>query len=66
MHEERLTKFWQVLTGICVAMWLVVAAGTIKKSVKGTMFFAPCLGTDLFLKRIQARNPPDTEKGHES
>jgi len=40
-----------VLTGICVLMWLVIAARTAKRAVSGKMFFAPCLGTDLYLKR---------------
>lgn len=33
-------------------MWLVVAAGTIRRSISGKMFFAPCLGTDLFGKKL--------------
>jgi len=35
-------------------MWLVVTAGTVKRAISGKMFFAPCLGTDLFLKRAKA------------
>ena len=34
-------------------MWLVIAAGTVRGSLTGKMFFAPCLGTDLFLKKIE-------------
>jgi len=34
-------------------MWLVVAAGTVQRSITGAMFFAPCLGTDLFLKKLE-------------
>lgn len=29
-------------------MWLVVTAGTLQRSIKGQMFYAPCLGTDLY------------------
>ena len=32
-------------------MWLVVAGGTVLGAVSGKMFFAPCLGTDLYLKQ---------------
>ena len=35
----------------CVVMWLLLAAETMRRAVNGKMFFAPCLGTDLFLKR---------------
>ena len=35
----------------CIIMWLVVAAGTVRGAISGKMFFAPCLGTDLYLKR---------------
>jgi hypothetical protein len=41
----------QVLTGICVIMWLLLATETLRRVINGKMFFAPCLGTDLFLKR---------------
>ena len=34
-------------------MWLVVAAGTVRGVVSGKMFFAPCLGTDLYLKKAR-------------
>jgi hypothetical protein len=34
-------------------MWLVIAAGTVHRSITGKMFFAPCLGTDLFLRRMK-------------
>lgn len=53
--EELESRFFKVtscvLTGMCIIMWLVVAAGTIQRSISGKMFFAPCLGTDLFLRR---------------
>jgi len=56
--EECEFKFFKilscVLTAICIAMWLVIAARTIKRAASGKMFFAPCLGTDLFLKRAEA------------
>ena len=38
----------QVLTAACVLMWLVVAIGTVQRSISGKMFFAPCLGTNLY------------------
>jgi hypothetical protein len=34
-------------------MWLFIAARTVKRAANGKMFFAPCLGTDLFLKRAE-------------
>lgn len=36
-------------------MWLVVMIETVKRAISGKMFFAPCLGTDLFLKRAKAK-----------
>ncbi|KAJ5029044.1 voltage-dependent anion channel, partial [Bipolaris maydis] len=55
--EEFEFKFFKVLscvlTGICVVMWFIVAARTVKRAASGKMFFAPCLGTDLFLKRVE-------------
>jgi hypothetical protein len=45
-------------------MWLVVAALTIKNSITGKMFYAPCLGTDLFAQtKIE---PLDLEKDKEA
>ena len=41
---------------MCVLMWLVIAAGTVQRSITGEMFFAPCLGTDLFLRRVKAHD----------
>ena len=35
-------------------MWIVVAIGTVQRSITGKMFFAPCLGTDLFLRTKEA------------
>ncbi|KAF2434128.1 sulfite transporter Ssu1 [Tothia fuscella] len=53
--EEFELKFFKILacilTAMCVAMWFYLAARTIKRAASGKMFFAPCLGTDLFLKR---------------
>ena len=34
-------------------MWVIVAARTVKRAASGKMFFAPCLGTDLFLKKAE-------------
>ena len=45
----------QVLIGICVVLWLVVTAGTAKHAMSGKMFFAPCLGTDLFSRKQRAK-----------
>ena len=42
-------------------MWLVVAAGTIRNSISGKMFYAPCLGTDLFMKKF-AKHHKETSK----
>ncbi|KAL2063843.1 hypothetical protein VTL71DRAFT_4337 [Oculimacula yallundae] len=60
--EELESEFFKVLscvlTGICVVMWLVVAAGTVRKSWSGKMFFAPCLGTDLYMRRSIGRKVP--------
>jgi len=42
-------------------MWLVVAAGTAQRSINGKMFFAPCLGTDLY----QRRKPGESEAGEQ-
>ena len=36
-------------------MWLVIAPRTVKRAISGKMFFAPCLGTDLYLKKIEGR-----------
>lgn len=46
-------------------MWFVIAGGTIQRSITGKMFFAPCLGTDLFLRRLKEEKeaaPKDTQK----
>lgn len=37
-------------------MWLVVAGGTIQRSISGKIFFAPCLGTDLYLTRLKEKD----------
>jgi hypothetical protein len=36
-------------------MWLVIAAGTVQRSITGKVFFAPCLGTDLYLRKLRER-----------
>lgn len=43
----------QVLTVMCIMAWLIITAGTIRRSISGKMFFAPCLGTDLFLRKLK-------------
>lgn len=53
--EEFDFKFFKVLScvlvGACIVMWIIVALRTIKRAIDGRMFFAPCLGTDLFLRK---------------
>ncbi|OAP65281.1 hypothetical protein AYL99_01253 [Fonsecaea erecta] len=55
--EELESRFFKVLSCVltvaCIAMWLVIAAMTLQRSIKGTMFYAPCLGTDLYGKRTK-------------
>jgi hypothetical protein len=36
---------------VCVLIWLPLAAETVRRAINGKMFFAPCLGTDLYLKK---------------
>lgn len=43
-------------------MWLIIAAKTVKRAASGKMFFAPCLGTDLFLKKAEAEKKAAAEK----
>jgi hypothetical protein len=38
-----------------VLLWLVITAGTVQQSISGKAFFAPCLGTDLYLKKLKER-----------
>lgn len=50
---------------MCVIAWLIIAAGTIQRSITGKMFFAPCLGTDLFLRKLKedklaSKDPKET------
>jgi hypothetical protein len=40
---------------ICVIMWIVIAAGTVQLSITGKVFFAPFLGTDLYLRKLKER-----------
>lgn len=42
-------------------MWLVVAARTVQRSLTGKMFFAPCLGTDLFQKKLDGAASKDSK-----
>ncbi|KAF1973446.1 hypothetical protein BU23DRAFT_464524 [Bimuria novae-zelandiae CBS 107.79] len=57
--EEFEFRFFKVLscvlTGACVAMWLVLAVRTAIRAITGKMFYAPCLGTDLFMKKVTAK-----------
>lgn len=45
----------------CVIMWLVIAVRTVRRSLTGKMFFAPCLGTDLFLRQRALVNEDKTK-----
>jgi hypothetical protein len=47
---RHLTSEMQVLAGMCVAAWLPIAAMTLYRSFTGKMFYAPCLGTNLYGK----------------
>jgi hypothetical protein len=42
-------------------MWLLIAAGTVQRSITGKMFFAPCLGTDLYLRLKEDRMMMDSK-----
>ena len=46
-------------------MWLPIAVRTLMGAASGKMFFAPCLGTDLFLRRAEERkkNPKGGDIG---
>ncbi|KAL6718745.1 hypothetical protein ACLMJK_002979 [Lecanora helva] len=54
LGEEMESRFFKILscvfTGMLVVAWLIIAAGTLRNSLTGKMFFSPCLGTDLFQK----------------
>jgi len=39
----------------CVLFWIVIAVFTVQHSIKGKIFFSPCLGTDLKLRRLMER-----------
>jgi hypothetical protein len=45
----------QALTVACVILWIIVAVGTVQRSITRKMFFAPCLGTDLKLRKLKER-----------
>ncbi|KAI9850191.1 MAG: hypothetical protein M1838_006000 [Thelocarpon superellum] len=49
------TLVWQVLTACVVLLWIIVAVRTVQRSFTGTMFFAPCLGTDMKAKQLRVR-----------
>lgn len=34
-------------------MWFVTTIGTVQRSITGKMFFALCLGTDLFQRQLK-------------
>jgi len=57
--EEFPSRFFKVLgtvlTVACVLFWIAIAACTLKVSITGKMFFSPCLGTDLKLRRLKER-----------
>jgi hypothetical protein len=36
-------------------MWLIIAAGSVQQSITGKTFLAPCLGTDLFQRKLKER-----------
>lgn len=51
-NQHALTHI-QIFTVVCVLLWIVVAAGTIRGAISGKMFYAPCLGTDLHAKKLK-------------
>jgi hypothetical protein len=48
--DKETCSLYQVLTAIVTLLWIVVAVGTMKGSLTGKMFYAPCLTTDMKLK----------------
>ncbi|KAJ9612479.1 hypothetical protein H2200_004076 [Cladophialophora chaetospira] len=67
LGNELESKFFKVLSCIftvaCAIMWLIIAAMTIQRSLTFKMFFAPCLGTDLYMKaRRGLPAPAKTDK----
>ncbi|KAI9696422.1 MAG: hypothetical protein M1836_005700 [Candelina mexicana] len=63
LGEELESKFFKVLscvlTGMCVIMWLVIAARTVRGATSGKIFFAPCLGTDLYARKSKRKQSRD-------
>ncbi|TLD26287.1 sulfite efflux pump SSU1 [Venturia nashicola] len=59
ISEEFDFRFFKILScvlaGVCVLAWVGIAVRTIKRVISGKMFFAPCLGTDLFGKKAPAK-----------
>jgi hypothetical protein len=39
----------------CTLLWIVVAVFTVQNSITGKVFFAPCLGLDLKLRKFKER-----------
>ena len=54
----------QVFAGIITILWIVVAAGTIKQVITAKIFFAPCLGTDLYLLRLKEQKLQKESQTH--
>ena len=38
-----LTCFCQILSLLVIILWVLVSARTVEKSIRGTLFFAPCV-----------------------
>jgi len=68
LGEELESKFFNVLgtvlTGIAVLLWIIVAIGTVKGSLTGKMFYAPCLETDMKLKEKKLKRLAARMAGH--
>jgi hypothetical protein len=44
-----------VISVIVFLLWIIVAIGTVRDSLSGKMFYAPCLDTDMKLKELKIR-----------
>jgi hypothetical protein len=44
-------------------MWLAVAGGTVQRSITGEMFFAPCLGTNLYQRKRHGEGEDTEDSG---
>lgn len=40
---------------IVFILWVIVAVGTVRDSLTGKMFFAPCLSTDMKLQELKIK-----------